>query len=74
MNNMINSMKMILGRMSPEQMISQVIGGNNPMVANLMQMARKGNKEEIETFARNYCKEKNIDFDTEFAKFMNNFK
>ena len=75
MNNMINSMKSILGKMSPQQMISQLLGGNsNPMINNLMQLAQKGDRQEIENFARNYCKERNIDFDSEFAKFMNNFK
>lgn len=75
MNNIINSMKSILSKMSPQEMLSQLIcGNNNPMICNLMQLAQKGDKQELENFARNYCKERNIDFDSEFAKFMSNFK
>jgi len=74
MNNIINSMKSVLGKMSPQEMVSQLLGNSNPMINNLMQLAQKGDRQEIENFARNYCKERNIDFDSEFAKFMNNFK
>ena len=56
-----------------EQMI-QIMGGNNPMLGNLMQLAKDGNTKNIEQFARNICKSKGIDFDTQFADFMKQLK
>lgn len=44
--------------------------GNNPMFDNLIQMAQNGDNGGVENFARNLCKEKGIDFDTEFKNFM----
>ena len=62
---------------NPQQMAEQMIqsmGGNNPMLGNLMQLAKGGNTKNIEQFARNICKSKGIDFDKEFSSFMSNFK
>ena len=56
-----------------EQMM-QSMGGNNPMLSNLIQMAKDGNNQNIEQFARNICKSKGIDFDKEFSSFLSNFK
>lgn len=50
-----------------------MVGNNNPMIANLVNMAKSGNTQGIEQFARNYMKERGMDFDKEFASFMNNF-
>ena len=47
---------------------------NNPMFRDLIQKAQKGDKQGVENFARNICKERGIDFDKEFANFMSNFK
>lgn len=55
-----------------EQMISKMSG--NPMIGNLVKLARNGDTKSVENFARNLCQEKGIDFDKEFAKFMKNFK
>lgn len=51
-------------------MISNQIGNQNPMLNNLIDMAKNGNSGGVETFARNFCKEKGIDFDKEFKSFM----
>ena len=62
---------------NPQQLLQKAMGMNgnsNPMIANLMSLAKSGNKEQVEQFARNVCKERNINFDEEFPKFMNNFK
>ena len=60
---------------NPMQMINKLIGTNvNPIFRDLIQKALNGDSKGVETFARNMCKEKGIDFDSEFAKFMNNFK
>ena len=42
------------------------LANRNPMLRNLMQM----DSTSVENFARNYCKEKGIDFDKEFSMFM----
>lgn len=60
---------------NPIQMINKLLGTNvNPIFRDLIQKAQNGDSKGVETFARNMCKEKGIDFDSEFAKFMNNFK
>ena len=62
---------------NPQQMVEQMMqrmGGNNPMLGNLMQLAKDGNTKNIEQFARNICKSKGIDFDKEFSSFLSNFK
>lgn len=61
-------------KMSPMQMVSNMVGDKNPMINNLVTMANNGNTEGIEKFARNVCNEKGINFDTEFSNFMSNFR
>lgn len=61
--------------MNPKQIVMKLMEKNNsPVINNLIQMAQKGDNKGIENFARNYLKERNIDFDAEFSKFMSNFK
>lgn len=75
MNNPIEIVKSIMGKnTNPGEIISKMIGNNNPMLNNLIQMAQKGDTKGVENFARNLCKEKGQDFDKEFATFMSNFK
>ena len=60
---------------SPQQLFARFMQQNqNPMVNTLIKMAQNGNTKELENFARNMCKEKNINFDIEFSNFMKNFK
>lgn len=47
---------------------------SNPMFMNLINMAEKGNTEDVENFARNLFKEQGRDFDKEYAEFRKNFK
>ena len=74
----MNPLKMIKGMMgigNPKEMAMKMLKNNtNPIFNNLMQMMEKGDDKGIEQFARNICKEKNIDFDKQFGNFMNNFK
>ncbi len=61
--------------MNPKQIVMKLMEkNNNPVINNLIQMAQKGDNKGIENFARNYLKERNIDFDAEISKFMSNFK
>lgn len=61
---------------SPKELLINFMQQNNqnPMINNLIKSAQQGNFKEVENFARNMCKEKNINFDIEFSNFMKNFK
>ena len=60
---------------NPQQLFARFMQQNqNPMVNNLIKMAQNGNVKEIENFARNALKEKEKDFDAEFAQFKNQFR
>jgi hypothetical protein len=61
--------------MNPMQIINNFISKNtNPIFKDLISKAQSGDTKSVENFARNMCKEKGVDFDKEFAKFMTNFK
>ena len=71
------ALKMFMGKVGrPEQFIANMIssGVGNPMLGNLIKMANSGNTGSVETFARNICKERGIDFDKEYATFMNKLR
>ena len=63
----------MLQGMTPQNILGKM-NVNNPILNNVMSMAKNGNTEGVETFARNICKQRGIDFDKEFNKFKNNFK
>jgi hypothetical protein len=44
------------------------------MINNLIGMAKNGDTQGVENFARNLFNERGRDFDKEFAEFMNNMK
>ena len=67
----MNPMEFMKGIKDPKQFIMNMMQQNsNPMINKLMNMAKSGNPQEIENFARNMCKEKGMDFDKSFAEFM----
>ena len=71
----MNPMQFLREIKNPQQFVMNMLKQNqNPMAIQLMQMVKNGNTNQIEQFARNICKEKNIDFDKQFGNFMNNFK
>lgn len=73
--NPIQMLQGFLGKgLSPKQIISQMMGNQNPMISNLVDMAQKGDTQGVENFARNMFKEKGRDFDKEFSEFRKNFK
>lgn len=59
--------------MTPQNILSK-LNINNPILNNVMTMAQNGNTKGVETFARNICKQKGLDFDTEFNKFKDTLK
>ena len=72
--NPIQIIKSFIGKgLSPEGII-QNMDVQNPMITNLITMAKKGDTKGIENFARNMFKERGRDFDKEFNEFKNNFK
>ena len=73
--NPLNMIKEMMGINNPKDMAMKMLKNNtNPIFSNLIDMANKGDSKGVEEFARNICKEKNIDFDKQFGEFMNNFK
>ena len=70
---MFNLQKYIANGGTPERLLSEIML-KNPMMNNLIQMAKAGNTQNIETFARNLFREQGRDFDTEFEEFKKNFK
>lgn len=75
MNNPIELIKMMTGKMNPQQMAMNLLGQNpNPIMQNLIQMAQKGDKAGVERFARNMFKEQGRNFDQEYNDFMKSLK
>ena len=58
---------------TPQKLLSDLIL-QNPMMNNLIQMAKSGNMQSVENFARNLYKEQGRDFDKEFAEFKKMFQ
>lgn len=64
MNNFFEIIKMINN--PRDFVLNQFKNNSDPILKNLIEMAESNNRQGIEQFARNMCKEKNIDFDKEF--------
>lgn len=73
MNNLELIKNFMTKGMTPKGIAMQMMG-NNPIFANLINMAETGNNKGVESFARNMLKEKGLDFDKELANFKKNFK
>ena len=73
--NPMDMLKGMVGKMNPKSIAMNMLKNNtNPIFANLIEMANKGDTKGLEQFARNYMKEQGKDFDKEFNNFMNNFR
>lgn len=61
---------------NPQELLQRTMGmnNNNPVISNLVNLAKNGDKEQVEKIARNICKERGINYDEEFAKFMKQIK
>ena len=71
----MNPIDFFRGIQNPKQFVMNMIGKNqNPIIGQLMNLAKTGDSKQIESFARNICKERSIDFDKEFADFMKQIK
>lgn len=71
--NPLEIMKMV-GNNPKTFVMNQLKNSGNPMMKSLIETAQKGDTKSVENFARNMCKERGINFDDEFGKFMKQFK
>jgi hypothetical protein len=72
--NPINLIKQyMLQGLTPKGILNK-LSVNNPILNNVITMAQNGDTEGVENFARNICKQRGLDFDTEFDKFKNTLK
>jgi hypothetical protein len=69
--NMMQMFQFVRNSGNPEQFTLNMLEqrSNNPMMANLLNLVKKGDTKGIEQVARNACKEQGKDFDKEFASF-----
>ena len=72
--NPMDIITMIRSGQNPQQIMINIleegVAANNPIAANLLDMAKNNRTADIERVARNLCAERGLDFDKEF----NNFK
>lgn len=73
MNPMNFIKQYMLQGMTPKGILSKM-NINNPILNNIMNMAQNGDTKGVENFARNICKQRGLDFDTEFNKFKSTLK
>ena len=67
----MNPMQFLKGIKNPQQFVMNMLGQNQtPMGMQLINLAKTGNTNQIEQFARNICKERGMDFDKSFSEFM----
>lgn len=68
--------QMIRSGKNPQQIminfLEDGIAASNPVVSNLLDLARSNRTADIEKVARNLCAERGIDFDKEFESFKSN--
>ena len=71
--NPIQLIQMIQQGKNPEQLMLSILeqqaSNNNPLLSNLILLAKEGKGKDIEQIARNIVNEKGLDFDVEFNKF-----
>ena len=74
--NRIKVINQIKNGQNPQQILMEIMEGeiqNNPMTANLYELAKQNKSKEIEKVARNIVAERGLDFDTEFNSFKQKF-
>ena len=76
-NNPLDLINFVKSSSNPQQFMLNMLeerAGNNPMMQNLLQLAKQGKTKDIQQIARNTFKEQGRDFDKEFSQFMSNFR
>lgn len=72
----INNMKKLAGGNPRDIATMMAKNSNNPLMQQLVQLMEQGKQDKVENFARNFCKEHNMDFDEQvnsFKSMMNMF-
>ena len=71
--NPMDIIAMIRSGKNPQQVMLSVlergVAEGNPVMTNLLNLAKQNRTADIEQFARNICAERGIDFDKEFTSF-----
>ena len=70
--NPMQIIAMIKNGQNPQQLVLSMLEnqmGGTPMGNNLLQMARNGQSDDIEKFARNLFESRGLNFDKEFNSF-----
>lgn len=73
---MMQFIMMLKNQQNPKSIILNMIEQNasqNPVLANLLTLAKNNDSKGIEQVARNLMKEKGMDFDKEFNSFRKTF-
>ena len=74
--NPMQIMQLIQKGGNPQQFVMKLLetqSQNNPMAANLLNLAKQNKTSDIEQIARNMLKEQGKDYDKEFANFRRMF-
>ena len=74
--NLLTVFNQIRNGENPQQILFSIMEGgikDNPMTANLYELAKQNKTKEIEAVARNIVAERGLDFDTEFNSFKQKF-
>lgn len=70
--NPIQVINAIRSGQNPQQIVMNIVQermGSTPLGTNLINLAQDNKTDEIEQIARNICKQRGVDFDTEFSAF-----
>lgn len=70
--NPMQLIQMIRQGQNPQQLAMSLLENNaqgSPMGANLLNLAKGGQTQQIEQIARNICQQRGVDFDTAFNSF-----
>lgn len=72
--NSLNVIKQYMLQGLTPKGILQRMNIQNPILGNVISMAQNGDTKGVENFARNICKQRGLDFDSEFEKFKNTLR
>ena len=71
--NPMEIIAMIRNGQNPQQVMLSIlergVAEGNPLMSNLLNLAKQNRTADIEQIARNICAERGVDFDKEFASF-----
>ena len=71
-NSPLDLINFVKSSSNPQQFMLNMLeerAENNPMMQNLLQLAKQGKTKDIQQIARNTFKEQGRDFDKEFSDF-----